>query len=1358
MMARRRIRKLAYLLVAGTAMVVTLNYVARRPSTTQWIALKINEILKRETGLTFELTGLELDILEGRLTLSNPRVGGDLFVAERASVTMDPWSGIFGRLRIKRLELVKPQFRIDKARLARIRLREREPQTEPFKWQLDELWIRDGSLEVDEPLWGLPALKSTFTVRGQGRGLRRLDLQLETHSLRMARQGWTHGQVRFQGGWDDGRLIVNTANLALGESNVMVSGLWALAGREAALHLHGQIRDDLAASLGFHNKALPKGRLKFKGEAVGALQRPRWRFAFQAEDVYWPDQDLAPLNLEGVIKGQGIQPDQMQAALEKLDVESEDLSINLLGHWKGQDGLELDVQRAIFKGRLPAKYFHAPFWEGVQTELSGRVSAGVNRKSRPLEVHLQAAFSKGATSVGRASIQGKGDAIQLSNLELDLPELGIKGSGELKLKGRSIQGIQARGQIRTQAERVSEVMHGFQIGLSGEKGALRAMPMVGDVAATVDMDWRPSKGIRLNATCTLERPGWEGALADRLQAVVKIEDDQLQLEDLTLLQGEGRVQGKLWLTWAKGQELAGLDQLDMCYSYQNLSLQEGLRAAALPPSLVDLEGRGTGWVRIHGAYGNLQMLGHAQAENVGVGQVDAQGTYGRYVRVPAFSTDFGMDINALRLSLRDIRVGESVAGLGTEEDFPAGLLSLKGRLDMDLKHLNWWGQLEGTVDSEVLTLPGPRFQARVEIEPNGSMGEAFGPHTMPAFNAAFKGGRIFMGSMSIEDLEGRASFGEGALSVQVGMAQQAKPLLTWEGVQGLDGLLSHADLRLDSETADTAHLAVALSQDLMQNLSVEAQFDGLWTQEAFDWKGRLNQLEVLLPGLGVALEQPGKLQGHNGTAELDLHLLGRSSDGEDLTNLRVMGSLPLDGRSLDLKLGGETELSRIKPVLDHLLDVDPYSLLGELQPSGSARFDLSVGGTFQEPLVNGQLNLLGGSLRALSFAQSVEDLDFTLLFRDREIILPKEEPAWGVLAQGDFKFWGKATWGLGGLTTYDLETRLEEFELRDLPEGFEMQGSLEARLKGDESKAAITGQVTANHMLYHAEISLLGLVLANAVGSVPSLGQDPDDFLGKIKLDLDLNLKEPWQVDTNLLKMQGVLDPGLPFKIKGNLLEPNLHGRINLVQGGRLTNLLPAGDVLVERGSITFNENSSLLNPVLDIQGRLQVPPYLVNLNINGSLDRLQIQPTSTPGLRRDEIIAILIDPSLAATMGTNATSSGSSAISTGMKKTTSDLLATLVFADVQERVRKSLNLDRVNVTWRPSAGSTEQVITVGMTLPVLGFRLPTIIQHRKSGEIETYSGQFEVRMGDLVFQLGASATDGTVNPSGEIRYGWTTR
>jgi hypothetical protein len=441
------------------------------------------------------------------------------------------------------------------------------------------------------------------------------------------------------------------------------------------------------------------------------------------------------------------------------------------------------------------------------------------------------------------------------------------------------------------------------------------------------------------------------------------------------------------------------------------------------------------------------------------------------------------------------------------------------------------------------------------------------------------------------------------------------------------------------------------------------------------------------------------------------------------------------------------------------MEVDEYSVLSQLSLEGESRFDLLAHGTYSEPLLDGTLSLQHGRVNLKGY-QGAEDLTAEILLKDRTLSLSEARPAQGTLAHGQLQVSGLMAWKPGGLDTYDLRASLDHFQLRDVPAGLNLQGSLQADLSGEEGGGLLEGTLQADRLGYQSEVKLSDLILRSALSDGGGLsGLDLEDPLDAIALDLDLELREPWQFDTNLLKLEGQTEG--PFKVLGTLGHPVPKGKLVFQPGGRITNIFPAGDMVVDRGELTFSE-SRPLDPLIGLQGSVSsIPGYTVNLDIHGTLSNLAIIPSSTPSLRQDEIVAILINPGNVANVGAYGTSSSTQgAITSGIASAGTGLISTLAFTPFQEQLRKALGLDRVNVAVRTtSLGTTETEFTLGKSLNLFGQRSALVFSHRKSGELTITSGQVEWRFGNFILQLGASkgGSEG-LNPSGEFRHSWSPR
>ena len=1353
--ARRWFRRTTYTLVSGAVVLGVASWTLQRPFVARWAIHRLDLELRKETGLGLRMEGLELHLLEGRVVIIRPVLGEELFRAERLDATMDLGALLTGGLRIRRLDLDRPQIFLDAGRLAQLRLREHPPRTTKTTWQVDQVSVRDGWIAVQEPAWGIPSLHTSFSVHGQGQGPSQLKVFLDMLNLEVGEgEAQLKGRLAVQAEFKNDILSIGKGDLKLGNSRLAWAGSYQTETEKLASTVSGGLDLNQLGNLFLPGAGRMAGSVDFKAEAWGPARQPLWKLSVEGRGL-----ESSVLNLRPGALSLNASGSPTHAAIHRVAWTSSDGKVEAQGAWKQGAGTRLQVMgREVGLGPL-AGIARAGFLGKAVADLDGEAFIPGDPWQAPpldrMEVDLQVRLALGAQPAGGVLLNLKGGQVQVEDLSIVLPEFQFQGKVRASLGARGLQGIAGEGAIDTDAAVVAQVLGAWGIGdkervpNQGPKERPRFVvhpfQMAGRAHLQVQAQWARPDGLVASGDCEVLEPRWHGAQADRLRTPVTIQGKDLRLEKIELFKGEGQGWGELWLSMAKLPP--GREEIDMCYRAAHLPISEGLKAADLDPAEIQVDGLGSGWVRIHGPYERLRMEGGAQAEGATV--------YG--LQIPAVSGDFSMDLEQERLQVQDLRVGESLAALGQGQDPPAGLLALQGAMDMDYGRRIWQASLRGDVDSEGLGIPGPRFQARLEATLEGPWTQPLGPTQLPLGHASFKGGRVFLGTQSLEGLEGRLENSVDGLGLSLGMLGKEKPFLALNAWNTPRGLLGALNLLVGPETADTAHLATRLSGDLLQDLRMEASAEGLWNEQGLSWKGRLNELVGSFDGFELSQERQTSLQGNAAGAQVDLRLVGRSPKAS-LASFRASGRVPFNGEApLGLKLEGSAELAKLKPIADHLMGLESYSLLGDLGFRGAASFELALGGTYKVPTLDGTLDLAGGSLEVRGYPQSIEDLDFKLRFAGREILLPETSPARGRFAQGDLTFWGKATWGFGGFESYDLKASLKDFEFRDIPEGFELQGDFNGGLAGNDQGGMLSGSLTANHMLYRAELNLKDLILSNALGGLGgATGLDPEDPLGRIGLNLDLRLSEPWSFETNLLKLQGRLAPGSRFKVRGTLINPSLQGKIDFIPGGRVTNLLPAGDIVVERGSITFSELGQSFIPQLDILGRVDVSPYVVTLQIRGNLDSLDFSPTSTPALRRDEITAILIDPSLAPTIG--STSGSSSAISYGLAKTSSGLLTTLALADIQERVRRTFNLDRVNVAWRPgSAGNSESTVTVGKTFSFTGWHLPLVFTHKKAGEVTTLSGQIEWRIGDLVMQVGASQSGATgLNPNFEVRHSWS--
>jgi len=1349
---RRWVRRVSYTLVGGATVVATGTWMLDRPFVYQWVVSQAGAALQKETGLSLSVGQVEVHPLLGTLTLRDIAVGGDLLTVSRLDLRSDPGS-LFGRQpRIFALRLENPHIRITEANLARIRIKDRPPRTGPLpQITLDLLTMTGGEVEIPEPVRGLPAAHFQFEAKGTGNGPNRMRLVFTAPQLAVkGPDGWEKGRIDLKGEVSEPVLMLHEGYLRLGDSQLRVRGRFDPKSTVRPERVEAKVTGVLSLVqalrwAGASPHPALAGNLDITTTIRGTLARPRWTLSADGQDLRPALRDIQPGSLEVRAQG-GID----QARLDQFKWNSGQGTVVVEGTWAAHHRTHLKVQGQNLSLDALSRTARVQELQGVRATLEAQVQlpadpAALGRLDRwdgslHLSLHQN---GRGAGGLSASLHEGRAST---EDLDLDLDALKAQGSAQAQFSPRGILDLQAKGTAQVDAGQVAHALSAWKV---------VDLDMAGRTQAQAQVRWSPAKGLELDGSVDVATPRWHGATGDRLQAQVEIRQSDLRVHDITVEKGEGRGSGDLWLTWARLPR--GQKQIDMCYTAFRLPIVEGLRAADVKDEdgkELPLSGTGSGWVRIHGPFDHLLMEGRAQ--------VEAGRAYG--IRIPAASSDFAMDLNTLRLRLNDVQVAERPDLLGGGPDTsPEGALALTGKADMDLTGWTWRVDLSGRLDSQLLALPGPHLQSQVEARLQGPITSAFGPLDLPEGRLSFSHGRVFLYDRSVEGLEGGLTLERGRLAARLATEGLSRPLLTLEARTLGTGLKGSAGLRIAADTAPTASIARSLTEDLLEDLQAELSASGTWTPaKGLQWNGRLERLEGLFNAFELHQSGPSDLRGDATGATLDISLQGgeRGAGGPrgPAAGIRISGRAPFTATApLALQAKGTADLAHLKAILDRVMEVDEYSLLSDLKVKGQSRFDLLLHGTYQDPLLDGTLRLEQGQMNLQGY-QGVEDLNASIVLKDRTLSIVEDSPLTGTLAHGQLRVTGQMSWRPGGLDQYGFQASLDGFQLRDVPDGLDLQGSLYATLKGNEDGGRLQGRLRADHLSYQTEVKLSDLILRSALGDSGGLaGLDPDDPLDRIGLDLDLDLRNPWSFDTNLLKLEGKTEGR--FQVLGTLAHPVPKGTLVFTPGGRITNIFPAGDMVVDRGSLEFKGETERIDPIINLRGSVtSIPGYTVNLDIHGTLSNLSIVPSSTPSLRQDEIVAILINPGNVANVGTGAPSTSQGVLTSGLASASAGLLSTLAFAPFQDQLRRTLGLDRVNVAVRSSSlGTTETDVTLGKSVNLFGQRSAFVVSHQKSAEQTKTSGQIEWRFGGVILQLGVSQSGQSgLSPSGEIRHTWS--
>ncbi len=1352
---RRWVRRISYAVVAGATVATVGPWLLTRPPVVRWTVRRIDALVREETGLPLSIGHFEFNPTLGTLVLLDVKLGDDLLTVKRIEIQTDVWSLLGTIRRIHSIRVEQPRLRLTEAGLAAIKLKTRPPRTGPLpKFRLDLFSLTDGDIQVPVALRGLPELSYQFSMKATGPGPNRLRFDLAGSRLSVnGPGGWEKGRLDVNGEASEQALLLKEAYLRLGDSQLHLKGRFepetTPKTERLEAHLSGVV--DLAQASRWGGSTRPPlvGPMDLVGTLQGTLTSPTWTFSAHGQDLRPGQAAFAPGSLE--LKGGG---GWDHARADHLRWSSPQGELEATGSWSQRAPIQATLKGTNLDLGALGRALRLQEFQGVRgtllAEVRGPASAKDIQRPDRWKASLKMGLSQqGLEAGGLAASLDQGRAV-LDHLKLDLEALKLEGTGWATLGARGLIRLEGDGRVEVGADQVADSLRAWKV---------VDLDMEGQATAPAKVRWNRGTGLELDGSVEVDHPRWHGARADSLAAkVVEIRGSDLWVRNIEVRKDQGRGGGDLWLTWAKTPP--GQSQMDMCYTAFRLPVTEGLRAADLKDDKgrdLPLSGTGSGWVRLWGPFDHILMTGAAQAES--------SEAYG--ITIPAVSSDFWMDLNTLRLKLSDVRVAERLDLLGRGELPPEGALALTGQADMDLQRWTWWVDLGGRLDSQVLALPGPRFQSQIEARLLGPITRPFGDLELPEGRVLLSRSRVFFADRSVDALAGRVTLENGRLEGSLAIEGMKQPLLEVRvRPDGLD-LKGEASVNISPDSAQSELLARSLTDDLIEDLSLSAKVQGRWTHGGeLLWNGSLDRVVGQFGAFELHQVGTSPLRGNALGAVVDIVLEGGARGPATQTppqaaNLRLSGRVPFSGSApMAIQVQGTADLAHLKSILDRVMEVDDYSLLSGLSVRGTSRFDILAHGKYTDPLLDGVVALDKGQMILRGY-QGAEDVQAEVVLKNRTLTISEEKPIQGTLAHGELKASGTLTWRLGGLDTYAIKASLSNFQLRDVPDGLDLQGSLRATLTGNEDGGVLKGRLRADRLIYHTEVKLADLILRSALSDSGGLtGLDLDDPLDRIRLDLDLDLHTPWSFDTNLLKLEGRTEG--PFQVLGTLAHPVPKGTTVFQPGGRITNIFPAGDMVVDRGSLTFSE-SRPLDPLINLQGGVNsIPGYAVSLDIRGTLSNLTIVPSSIPSLRQDEIVAILINPGNVANVGIAGASSGATqgAITSGLASASSGLISTLAFAPFQEQLRRTLGLDRVNVAVRSTnLGATETEVTLGKSLNLLGQRSAFVVSHKKSGELSITSGQVEWRFGNLILQLGASKGGSTgLSPSGEIRHTWSPR
>jgi translocation and assembly module TamB len=416
--------------------------------------------------------------------------------------------------------------------------------------------------------------------------------------------------------------------------------------------------------------------------------------------------------------------------------------------------------------------------------------------------------------------------------------------------------------------------------------------------------------------------------------------------------------------------------------------------------------------------------------------------------------------------------------------------------------------------------------------------------------------------------------------------------------------------------------------------------------------GNLSDLFADIENVKLRNEGPVRFAISNHVFKVEqFHLLG------DNTDLSGDGSVQLTGEhQLDFRARGQLNLQLIRTY-------DP-----DFTSAGTVTVDMTVAGTTSNPIAQGRMQIANGSIAYANLPNGLSAVNGSLTFTQNRFDI---ETLSGHVGGGSVAFRGNASL-YGGQINFDLGLHGEGVRLR-YPQGVSSTADLDVQFAGNSDSSTLSGAVTITKVAVTPGFDFGAYLQRTAQSSaIPQT----NSLLNRIRLDVHIVTMPDLQMQTAVIRLSGDAD----LHLRGTAAKPVLLGRADVLEGQAYFN---GTKYRLERGDVTFS-NPVTTTPVVDLQASTQVRDYDITLNLNGSVDKLNLTYRSEPPLPTADIIALLAFGQTTQ-QSTQLQQSGGSSFN---QEASNAILAAALNATVSNRVQRLFGVSRIKVD--PQGLSTE--------------------------------------------------------------------
>jgi translocation and assembly module TamB len=279
----------------------------------------------------------------------------------------------------------------------------------------------------------------------------------------------------------------------------------------------------------------------------------------------------------------------------------------------------------------------------------------------------------------------------------------------------------------------------------------------------------------------------------------------------------------------------------------------------------------------------------------------------------------------------------------------------------------------------------------------------------------------------------------------------------------------------------------------------------------------------------------------------------------------------------------------------------------DINSSGFADVNVSIGGVITKPTVQGEVRIINGAANLIDFPNGLSNVNGSLVFTEDRIQVQSLTAHTG---GGDIQIGGFATYSPH--LTFNLTAHGQDIRLR-YPQGISSTANMDLKLTGSMSNATLSGDVVITRFGLNSQFDLASYV---ARGTRP-MEPPGASLLNNLHFNVHVTSTPELQVQSSLAKLAGNVD----LRVRGTGTNPVLLGRVNVTEGQISFN---GATYRLERGDISFN-NPTRTEPNFDVEATTRVRDYDITLGFHGQLSHgLNTNYRSDPPLPQADIINLL--------------------------------------------------------------------------------------------------------------------------------------